>query len=600
MMSRDPPSLMDLLSEGQHFGIQQHQQKSGQVSRMISVDSSCVYRGTCRKDSSDIGDYFENTKNSTLDAEWVYQQQEDDEVDLSQFENEKQTRDYFRKKLAIFEASMKTPMAANRRLAARRIEMEGGFGGEQDMENDECIPPKQLLMYLVRMGSFTSAPQIKNVDYQDDKLEISDGMSIPDLIEYCRYMRGEDRPQLVKRQFLRPDERTSRLLPADLGDGFRMLKLDAISKTCSEPTKAATGSAQLRIFQWNMLSQTLGMHNDGFVRCPMDALTWECRRYQVIQEIVQNDPDIICLQEVDHFKFIQKILATQNYEGVFFPKPDSPCLYINDNNGPDGCAVFYKKDRLELLNHFTRILEVWRVQSNQVAIAALFRTRDTNQEICVTTTHLKARKGALLSKLRNEQGKDLLYFIDGIAENRPVILCGDFNAEPIEPVYSTVLNYKPLGLGSAYSDLLSQEFPELVGQENDQNVVNMVPVALQHHRTSIDSNHSVEDDCSISCSERTKAELSAAYEPPYTTWKIREEGEVCHTIDYVFYSKDHITVKNCLMFPAGEEISPDRTPCYQYPSDHFSLVCDFELQSTSSSSHNQLTQQDGENGQSQL
>lgn len=26
-------------------------------------------------------------------------------------------------------------------------------------------------------------------------------------------------------------------------------------------------------------------------------------------------------------------------------------------------------------------------------------------------------------------------------------------------------------------------------------------------------------------------------EPEYTTWKIREEGEVCHTIDYIFYSR---------------------------------------------------------------
>lgn len=153
-MSGDPSSLMDLLSEG-HFGIQQQQQeqrqKSGQVSRMISDDSSCVYRGTCRKDSSDIGDICVNPKQS-LDAQWFYAEDED-EVDLSQFENEKQAREYFRRKLAIFEASMKTPMAANRRLAARKIEMEGGFGGgggEQETENDECIPPKQLLMYLVR------------------------------------------------------------------------------------------------------------------------------------------------------------------------------------------------------------------------------------------------------------------------------------------------------------------------------------------------------------------------------------------------------------------------------------------------------------------
>ncbi|EAA14395.3 AGAP009893-PA, partial [Anopheles gambiae str. PEST] len=377
-----------------------------------------------------------------------------------------------------------------------------------------------------RMGSFTSAPQIKNVDYQDDKLEITDGMSVPDLVDYCRIARGDERPQLVKRKFLKPIDR---LNGSDLTDGFKMLQLDSISKT-------------------------LGMHNDGFVRCPLEALTWECRRYQVIEEIVQNDPDIICLQEVDHFKFLQKILSTQNYEGVFFPKPDSPCLYINGNNGPDGCAVFYKKDRLEMVNHFTRVLEVWRVQSNQVAIAAVLRTLDTQQEFCVTTTHLKARKGALLSKLRNEQGKDLLYFIDGVAENRPVILCGDFNAEPIEPIYSTVLNYKPLGLASAYSDLLAEESQD----ENNQNALNTV------------------------------AEQSAAYEPPYTTWKIREEGEVCHTIDYVFYSKDKLTVKNCLMFPSGEEIGVDRTPSFQYPSDHFSLVCDIELKPASDASQSDV------------
>lgn len=159
-------------------------------------------------------------------------------------------------------------------------------------------------------------------------------------------------------------------------------------------------------------------------------MTWESRKYLIVQEIVQNDPDIICLQvilielyliynktknqyllivivnrqEVDHFKFLQTILGTQNYEGIFFPKPDSPCLYITENNGPDGCALFYKKSKFELVNYDTRILEVWRIQSNQVAIAANLRIIETGREICVCTTHLKARHGALLAKLRNEQG----------------------------------------------------------------------------------------------------------------------------------------------------------------------------------------------------
>lgn len=40
----------------------------------------------------------------------------------------------------------------------------------------------------------------------------------------------------------------------------------------------------------------LGQHNDNFVCCPDDALTWDARKYLIVQEIIQNDPDVICLQ----------------------------------------------------------------------------------------------------------------------------------------------------------------------------------------------------------------------------------------------------------------------------------------------------------------
>jgi nocturnin len=75
------------------------------------------------------------------------------------------------------------------------------------------------------------------------------------------------------------------------------------------------------------------------------------------------------LQEVDHFNFLTTVLGTQGYRGAFFPKPDSPCLYLKGNNGPDGCAVFFREDKFELLKVETRVLEVWRVQSNQVSVA---------------------------------------------------------------------------------------------------------------------------------------------------------------------------------------------------------------------------------------
>lgn len=71
-------------------------------------------------------------------------------------ENLKQFDDnYFREKLAIAEAlantSMMTSQAAKSRLAARKIEMSLNTPDfVYDPENAEYIPPRELLMYLVR------------------------------------------------------------------------------------------------------------------------------------------------------------------------------------------------------------------------------------------------------------------------------------------------------------------------------------------------------------------------------------------------------------------------------------------------------------------
>lgn len=166
-----------------------------------------------------------------------------------------------------------------------------------------------------------------------------------------------------------------------------------------------------------------------------------------------------------------------------------------------------------------------------MVILAVLRHKVSGREIGVATTHLKARQGALLSTLRNEQGKDILDFladqVTGREEDRqptmPIILAGDFNAEPSEPVYSTLRSDARFGFESAYRNL---------------------------------------DD---------------GMEPPYTTWKVRGEGECCHTIDYVFYTRKNLNVRQVLPFPTGEQIGPDRVPSLEYPSDHFSLVVDFKL-----------------------
>ena len=159
------------------------------------------------------------------------------------------------------------------------------------------------------------------------------------------------------------------------------------------------------------------------------------------------------------------------------------------------------------------LFQVWHVQSNQVALALNLRHKSSNSEVCVATTHLKARSGALLATLRNEQGKDLLAWLSTVKQHRPLILTGDFNADPTEAVVRTI-----------------------------------------------------------------KEELVSAYpdSTPFTTWKIRETGEQKSTLDYIFHSGG-IKASATLDMPTEQQVGKDRLPSLAFPSDHLSMVADFQV-----------------------
>jgi len=373
-------------------------------------------------------------------------------------------------------------------------------------------PPKQLLLYLVRMGSFTSMPKIKPVANADDNdVDYGNLEDLTTVLNECQEQL-ESLPSPIPRQWR--STKTSSAAAVIESEG-RLHWSSAFSNLESET---------IRVFQWNALSQALGTGNDNFVKCPAKALDWRTRRFRMLEEIVRHNADVICLQEVDHFRFFRKSLNALGYSGHFTPKPDSPCLYLPENAGPDGCAIFYKRDKFDFIQQNNRILEVWKVQSNQIVLSVVLKSKKSGKEIVFATTHLKARNGALMPTLRNEQGKDLMDYLTVQARGRPIVCSGDFNAEPNEPVYQTLTSCPHLRLNSAYFDMNNKE--------ND-----------------------------------------------YTTWKIREDGEHIQTLDYIFHTPE-LRVESVLEMP--EETSfrrnyPERLPNLAYASDHFSLVADLKL-----------------------
>ena len=274
----------------------------------------------------------------------------------------------------------------------------------------------------------------------------------------------------------------------------------------------------------------LCLGSDNFIKCPKDALKWETRKYQCLEEILTYDPDVVCLQEVDHFPdFYQPMLEQIGYKGTFKPKRWSPCLDVLHNSGPDGCALFYKTAKFELVDTIAQGLMATKgsfvYKSNSVLLCHRLKCTTSKlkgQEVLIGTTHLKAKLG--YDEVRYSQGKDLLKILKSHLDDLPLIIGGDFNAEESEKVYM-VFAESDLNLGSAYK-LLSDD---------------------------------------------------GTKEPPYTTWKIRSGGDVCHTIDYMWYTRSKLTAVSALAFPTEDAIGPNRLPSFSYPSDHLSLVCDFKF-----------------------
>ncbi|KAI8483850.1 Nocturnin [Branchiostoma belcheri] len=282
-----------------------------------------------------------------------------------------------------------------------------------------------------------------------------------------------------------------------------------------------------RVMQWNILAQALSQADDSFVRCPPAALNWDVRKFRILEEILAYGADVLCFQEVDHYHdFLEPALKSLGYHGLFYPKPDSPTLYCPNNNGPDGCALFFRKEKFLLVDADGIVLSSRGCETNQVALFAKLQFSDPStggaKPFVIGVTHLKARKG--WERLRSEQGKDLLKQTQKFSgKGTPVVLCGDFNAQPAEDVYS-VLSKSKMKLNSAYKSLSAD----------------------------------------------------GTSEPEYTTWTVRTDGEWRQTLDYIWYSQDKFQVETLVDIPTEELVGETRFPSHTYPSDHLSLVCDFK------------------------
>lgn len=221
---------------------------------------------------------------------------------------------------------------------------------------------------------------------------------------------------------------------------------------------------QVSILQFNILADYLS--NSFYDYVYKSDLNWGKRLSKIISIIKFYNPDIITLQEIDkclditnqlpnyNYKYNRKftIKSTINHDD----KGDDPDPNQNQeikNNQPvveykkEGCMTLWKSDKFELfsfgLRHYSdggsQIVQLLRLYSKTLP----------HKSFIIVNTHLKSKKGYELT--RHNQSKELITFTHNFSNNNePIIISGDFNADPeelsIEIVESEYVNLYPKSL----------------------------------------------------------------------------------------------------------------------------------------------------------
>mmetsp|Transcript_13707 Transcript_13707/g.18821 ORF Transcript_13707/g.18821 Transcript_13707/m.18821 type:complete len:566 (+) Transcript_13707:94-1791(+) len=359
------------------------------------------------------------------------------------------------------------------------------------------------------------------------------------------------------------------------------------------PIQAAPAHAaqtNFSLMSYNILAD-LYATSEMYSSCPKWALHWDYRKQSILHEIINQHPDIVCLQEVqsDHYEqFFLPEMQNQGYTAVYKTKTAS--VYTGSLYTIDGCATFFRSDRFSLVKKYevefnkaalslsdalspaNQTATLSRLLKDNVALIVVLdfikgaeEEGGARQLVCVANTHILANPE--LKDVKLWQVHTLLKGLEKIAvsANIPMLVTGDFNSVPGSAPHSLLAHGRveashpelatdPLGilrpptklshqlpLMSAYNSMATPGLATKLGQEVVESGV-----------CQVDSDH---------------------HEPLFT----HVGADFTGTLDYIFYTANSLTPTKLLELPdlSQVQINGHRMPNTQWPSDHLAIMAEF-------------------------
>lgn len=236
---------------------------------------------------------------------------------------------------------------------------------------------------------------------------------------------------------------------------------------------------------------------------------WDNRKEWVAQSIAFFEADLVGAQEVTYQQLqdLDSLLPAYDHLGVG----------REGGNKGEHSPIFYRKDRLEVLDHDTFWLSEspatvasvgWDAALPRIVTWGHFKDKATGRTFYHFNTHFDHRG----RNAREESAHLILDKIKRIAEDEPVVVTGDFNIRPEEEPYA----------------IITRELKDTYHQ----------------------------------------APLSYGPEHTFNAWNYEGEGDF-HRIDFIFYKEgDFKPLKYHVL---------DGQRGKRFISDHFPVIVDFQL-----------------------
>jgi CCR4-NOT transcription complex subunit 6 len=353
--------------------------------------------------------------------------------------------------------------------------------------------------------------------------------------------------------------------------------------TANNANKGASNGPRFRVVTYNVLAEIYATQQQ-YPYTDFWALSWDYRFQNMLREILDASPDVICLQEIqaDHYEnHVYASFSDAGYEGVYKQKTRQSMGLVGK---VDGCALFWRRSKFHLVESYSiEFNEVAQRQAtnmlglnprseegiqflnrlskdnvaqlvvlefiNQASMGRTNQQREINQ-VCVANTHLYSNKDFPDVKLWQSWQllQELESFVVSRDTNLPLIICGDFNSTPDTAVY----------------DLLSRQ--AVHPGHPDVNIA-----------TSDDIPNVLPDAMSITQS----FQLGSAYqtvlgeEPWVTNYTQNFKG----VLDYIWYSARNLRPLAVAPIPDEKELTKngEALPSTEYSSDHVMLIADVQV-----------------------